>query len=74
VELYLHSPNTPPWRGAWLKKSTVANLPLLLHDIHTRYNKARAKCIRYIIVHDKNTPTVSLSASAETTKQCSNST
>jgi hypothetical protein len=31
VELYLHSPNTPSWRGAQLKKNTGANLPLPLH-------------------------------------------
>jgi len=29
VELYLHSPNTPPWRGAELKKGTGTTLPLL---------------------------------------------
>jgi hypothetical protein len=29
VELYLHSPNTPSWRGARLKKSTGTNLLLL---------------------------------------------
>jgi len=28
VELYLHSPNTPSWRGAQFKKSTVTTLPL----------------------------------------------
>jgi hypothetical protein len=28
VELYLHSPNTPPWRGAQLKKSTGTTLIL----------------------------------------------
>jgi hypothetical protein len=28
VELYLHSPNTPPWRGAQLRKSTGTTLPL----------------------------------------------
>jgi hypothetical protein len=27
VELYLHSPNTPSWRGAQLKKSTGTTLP-----------------------------------------------
>jgi hypothetical protein len=30
VELYLHSPNTPPWRGAQLKTSTGTLLLLLL--------------------------------------------
>jgi hypothetical protein len=30
LELYLHSPNTPSWRGAQLKKSTGTTLPLLL--------------------------------------------
>jgi hypothetical protein len=28
VELYLHSPNTPSWCGAQLKKSTGTTLPL----------------------------------------------
>jgi hypothetical protein len=28
MELYLHSPNTPSWRGARLQKSTGATLPL----------------------------------------------
>jgi len=31
MELHLHSPNTPPWRGAQSKKkSKLINLPLLL--------------------------------------------
>jgi hypothetical protein len=30
VELYIHSPNTPSWRGALLKNSTGTTLPLLL--------------------------------------------
>jgi hypothetical protein len=30
VELYLHSPNTPSWRGAQLKESTGTTSPLLL--------------------------------------------
>jgi hypothetical protein len=30
VELFLHSPNMPSWRGAQLKKSTVITLPLPL--------------------------------------------
>jgi hypothetical protein len=33
VELYLHFPNTPSWRGAQFKKSTGTTLPLL-RDIH----------------------------------------
>jgi hypothetical protein len=28
AELYLHSPNTPPWRGAQLKHRTTLPLPL----------------------------------------------
>jgi hypothetical protein len=32
VELYLHSPNTPPWRGAQFKKGTGTTLPLSLLD------------------------------------------
>jgi hypothetical protein len=28
VELYLHSPNTPSWRGAQFRKSTGTSLPL----------------------------------------------
>jgi hypothetical protein len=28
VELYLHSPNTPAWRGAQLRSSTGKTLPL----------------------------------------------
>jgi hypothetical protein len=30
VELYLHSPHTPSWRGAQFKQSTETTLPLLL--------------------------------------------
>jgi hypothetical protein len=30
VELYIHSPNTPSWRGAQLKKRTGTTLPLPL--------------------------------------------
>jgi hypothetical protein len=32
VELYLHSSNTPSWRGAQLKKGTVTALPLKKHS------------------------------------------
>jgi hypothetical protein len=27
VQLYLHSPNTPPWRGVQLRTSTGTTLP-----------------------------------------------
>jgi hypothetical protein len=37
VELYLHSPNTPSWRGAELKRSAGTTLPLLLHLHHIIY-------------------------------------
>jgi len=30
VELHLHSPNKPSWRGAWFKKSTGTTLHLPL--------------------------------------------
>jgi hypothetical protein len=39
VQLYLHSPNTPSWRGAWL--STWRNftfLPLSMHRLHKTSN------------------------------------
>jgi hypothetical protein len=31
VELYLHSPNTPPWRGAQLRHRETLPLPLPYH-------------------------------------------
>jgi hypothetical protein len=30
VELYLHSPSTSSWRGAWLSTGTTSPLPLTL--------------------------------------------
>jgi hypothetical protein len=32
MELYLHFPNMPSWRGVWLKKRTGATLPLPLSN------------------------------------------
>jgi hypothetical protein len=39
MELYLHSPNTPSWRGAQLKKSTGTPLPyLIITDIESEHS------------------------------------
>jgi hypothetical protein len=38
VELYLHPPNTPSWRGAQLKNSTWTTLPLFLPFNFTIFN------------------------------------
>jgi hypothetical protein len=35
VELYLHSPSTPSWRGVWLSTGTI--LPLLLQEIQWQH-------------------------------------
>jgi hypothetical protein len=39
VELYIHSPNTPSWRGAHLKKKHRDNLTFTLHipSMHKSY-------------------------------------
>jgi len=34
VELYLHFPNAPSWRGAQLKESTGTTLPLPLNIVY----------------------------------------
>jgi len=38
VELYLHSPKTPSWRGCRLKRSTRAILPFFLHRLEVKYH------------------------------------
>jgi hypothetical protein len=37
VELYLHSPNTPSWRGAQFKKTRGTNLPSLYVQIRHEF-------------------------------------
>jgi hypothetical protein len=44
VELYLHSPNTPSWRGGQLNKSTGTTLLLPLPVLKNKAIKIKCNC------------------------------
>jgi hypothetical protein len=49
VELHLHSPNTPSWHGAQLKKSTGTTLPVPYLNLNVRspYGAGSLKTVAY---------------------------
>jgi hypothetical protein len=54
VELYLHSPNTPPWRGAHLRKAQGQRLPLLYLPVSYLSRYVNIKILAIVLYECEN--------------------